>query len=515
MIRIGNPRLQFVLIIVDGLGLRESNHANAFKLARTPVFDKLFVTYPWTRLDASGKAVGLPDDIIGNSEVGHLTIGSGRIIKQDLVRINETIHHGTLGQISELRDLFTYVKEKNSSLHLMGLLSDGGVHSHIDHLFAILKIAKQKGLDDVYLHAITDGRDTSPSEGINFIHRTLDQMKEIGIGTFATIIGRYYAMDRDHRWERTQIAYNTYVSGEGQQMSDPVAAVQSSYKKNVTDEFLLPILIPDRKNHLNIIREDDALFCFNFRADRMRQICRVLGGDTFEEFPRLMKPVFTFTLTSYDDRFTFPVLFKPLLFKNVFGEVLGNQGLHQLRIAESEKYAHVTYFFNGGNETPFPHEERILVPSPKVATYDLKPEMSAYEIRETVLEAIESERFDCIIMNLANPDMVGHTGNLEAAIAAAEVVDEVVGEVVNATLENHAVVFVTSDHGNLELMINEETDQMHTAHTMNSVPFFLIDSGKQFKLRSRGELADIAPTILDFFTIPIPEEMEGKSLLVN
>jgi len=515
-IELNNSGLKFVLIIADGIGLRDSEQGNAFKLANTPFFDDLFVMYPWTRLDTSGKAVGLPEGVIGNSEVGHLTIGSGRILKQDLVRINESINDGTLKEIPELRDLITYVKQRDSSLHLIGLVSDGGVHSHLDHLFAILNIVKQEGLTNVFLHAITDGRDTFPTKGVNYIKKTLDTMKEIGVGSIATIIGRYYAMDRDKRWDRIEVAYKMYVSGNGQFSSDPVATINTSYSKNITDEFIKPtMIIKEGENHLNIIRKDDAILCFNYRADRMRQITRVLGGDTFNEFPRLIEPIFTTTFTSYEDSFLFPVLFKPIFLKNVFGEVLENHGFRQLRLAETEKYAHVTYFFNGGNETPFPHEDRILVPSPKVATYDLMPKMSAYEVKEQTLEAIKSGKYNCIIMNLANPDMVGHTGNLEAAIEAAEVVDEVVGDIVGAVSEKNAVAFVTSDHGNLESMIDQKTTQIHTAHTLNPVPFFLVSTRKYSKLKSGGGLSDIAPTILDYLNIPIPEEMEGESLLLE
>lgn len=507
--------LKFILLIVDGVGLRDSKEANAFKLSRTPVFDKLFSTCPWSRLEAAGRAVGLPNGVVGNSEVGHLTIGAGRIIKHDLIRINDAIGDGTLGQIPELQDVFAHVRKKGSSLHLMGLLSDGRVHSHIEHLLALLRIAKKEGMERVFVHAITDGRDTSPTSGVRFLRDMLNGMNEIGLGVLSTIMGRYYAMDRDKRWDRTELAYRAYVEGEGERFQDPVEAVTSSYEENVTDEFIKPRIIVHSDRPSRQIRGDDALLCFNFRADRMRQITTALGGMDFHEFSRSQEPVFTTTFTRYDDKFTFPVLFSPKSMENVFGTVLENHGFRQLRVAETEKYAHVTYFFNGGNETPYPHEDRILVPSPKVATYDLKPEMSAEGVEDTVLQAIDSGNYDCVIVNLANPDMVGHTGDLEASIKAVEVVDGVVGNILASAGQRGAVAFVTSDHGNLELMVNESTGGVHTAHTLNPVPFFIVNPGNRLKLKSKGELADVAPTILDFFNIPIPQEMTGKSLVVR
>ncbi|MEE9167161.1 MAG: 2,3-bisphosphoglycerate-independent phosphoglycerate mutase [Candidatus Neomarinimicrobiota bacterium] len=512
---LNESELKFVLIIIDGLGLRDSVEGNAFKLSRTPVLDNLFSTYPWSHLGASGRSVGLPEGIMGNSEVGHLTIGSGRIIKQDLVRIDEAIKNDTFRRIPELRNVFSYVREKNGSLHLLGLLSDAGVHSHMDHLFALLGTIRKEGIENVFLHAITDGRDTSPADGVRFVTETLVRTKEIGTGSLSTIVGRYYAMDRDRRWERTEIAYRAYAAGEGEPFQDPIRAVESSYEENITDEFIKPRILVDRENHSNIIRDNDAVLCFNFRADRMRQIVESLGNAEFEAFPRVRKPVFTTTFTSYDDGYAFPVLFQPEAIENLFGEILENHGFHQLRVAETEKYAHVSYFFNGGDEKPYPHEDRILVPSPKVATYDLDPEMSAYGVREEVLNAIRSEKYHCIIMNLANPDMVGHTGDLQASIKAGEVVDEVVGEIVQAAKERGAAVFVTSDHGNCEMMVSEKTGQVHTAHTLNPVPFIVVTAGPHVTLKSSGGLADVSPTILDFLGIPIPTEMTGESLLVK
>lgn len=506
---------QFVLIIVDGLGLRDAVAGNAFKLASTPVFDRLFRTYPSSRLDTSGKAVGLPNGVMGNSEVGHLTIGAGRIVKQDLVRINEAIQDGTFGKIPAFKDVFSYVRRNGSSLHLMGLVSDGSVHSYMDHLFAILRAARKERVDRLFLHAVTDGRDTSPTSGLNHVRSTLEQMASVGLGRIATIVGRYYAMDRDKRWDRTEIAYRAYVAGEGKRFEDPISAVKSSYDDGISDEFITPKVIGEKEDPPAIIHEEDALLCFNFRSDRMRQIAAALGGNSFEGFDRILAPVFTTTFTRYDDDFTFPILFDPVAVANHFGAVLDARGLRQLRVAETEKYAHVTYFFNGGEETPYPHERRILVPSPKVATYDLEPQMSAYRVEEKVVEAISSGEYDCIIVNLANPDMVGHTGDLKAAIRAAEVVDEVVGNIVQDALDRDMVIFVTSDHGNCEMMMDDRTGQIHTAHTTNPIPFIAVSSDKKLKLRPRGSLADIAPTILDYLHILKPKEMTGKSLLFD
>ncbi|MFQ6675956.1 MAG: 2,3-bisphosphoglycerate-independent phosphoglycerate mutase [Fidelibacterota bacterium] len=505
--------LKFILIIVDGLGLRDSSEANAFKLARTPVLDTLLARHPWSRLEASGPAVGLPDGVIGNSEVGHMTIGAGRIVKHDLVRIHEAIASGELEKNPVLKDAFARSRKNRGALHLMGLVSDGGVHSHIDHLLALLRLAKWDGITRVYVHAITDGRDTSPRSGIQYVHRVLKHMEELGAGTIATVMGRYYAMDRDRRWDRTKTAYRAMMGEPDETCPDPVEGIRASYEKGVTDEFIRPIGI-HAGDGVPALTERDVLFCFNFRADRMRQITRAIGEETFHEFPRTMGPVFTVTMTSYDDTFTFPVVFTPISLTHLLGEVLASAGYRQLRVAETEKYAHVTYFFNGGDETPFPHEERILVPSPRVPTYDRMPEMSAKGIQETVMKAMEEGTYDCIIMNLANPDMVGHTGNLKAAIRAVEVTDGVLGEVIAAARERGAAVFVTADHGNAEVMTSEDGSEEHTAHTVNPVPFVMVNpSGNGVSLEQEGGLADIAPTILDYLKIAVPPEMSGRSLL--
>ena len=506
---------KFVLIILDGLGLRDAREANAFVLARTPVFDRLFTSCPWTAIEASGEAVGLPAGVIGNSEVGHKTIGAGRIIKNDLIRINDAVEDGSLGEKGEFAAVIDYVRQSGSTLHLMGLVSDAGVHSHIEHILELLSAVKEAGLDKVCLHAIMDGRDTSPRGGKDYLTVILDKMNEIKLGRVATVIGRYYAMDRDGRWERTEKAYRALVAAEGERTSDAIKAIEKSYDSDITDEFIEPIIITDDDEDVPRISQNDALFCFNFRADRMRQICRALGEEGFDEFTTAQRPVSLTTMTSYDSSFSFPVMFKPVEIRAPLGNLLQENGYRQLRVAETEKYAHVTYFFNCGEETPFPDEKRILVPSPKVATYDLMPEMSAYGIQETVLRAIDSDQFDCAVMNLANPDMVGHTGNLEAAIKATEVSDSVLGEVLDAVIDSGAMAIVTADHGNCETMVDEQTGSEHTAHTMNPVPFVLVNAGSTVGLQRGGSLADVAPTMLDLLNISAPDEMTGKSLVLK
>lgn len=466
-------------------------------------------------IEASGEAVGLPAGVIGNSEVGHTTMGAGRIIKHDLMRINDAVKDGSLGQMNEVTAVMDYVRQSESTLHLMGLVSDGGVHSHMDHILELLSAARDAGLEDVCLHAITDGRDTSPRGGKDYLTTICDRMNEIELGRIATVIGRYFAMDRDGRWERTEKAYRALVAGEGERTSDIIRAIEKSYQGGITDEFIEPIIITDDAGDAPRISQNDALFCFNFRADRMRQICRALGEEAFDEFTTLQRPVSLTTMTSYDSSFSFPVMFKPVEVRAQLGNLLQENGYRQLRVAETEKYAHVTYFFNCGEETPFPDEKRILVPSPKVATYDLMPEMSAYGIQETVLRAIDADQFDCAVMNLANPDMVGHTGNLEAAIRATEVSDSVLGEVLDAVIDSGAMAIVTADHGNCEMMVDEKTGSEHTFHTMNPVPFVLVNTDLNVSLRPGGTLADVAPTVLDLLDISVPEEMTGRPLVVE
>ncbi|MCH8012168.1 MAG: 2,3-bisphosphoglycerate-independent phosphoglycerate mutase [Candidatus Marinimicrobia bacterium] len=507
--------MKFILIILDGFGLRDETDSNAFYLAKTPVLDELFNSNPWATLRASGIAVGLPENVIGNSEVGHMTIGTGRIAEQDLVRINHAIHKGKLKENEVLTQLFHHVRKKNCSLHLIGLVSDGGVHSHINHIESLLEIAKKRDIKNLYLHAITDGRDTSPKSGIKFIQQINERMAELRVGRIATVMGRYYAMDRDKRWERTEIAYRAITLGEGIKIDNPVDAVKSSYDDGITDEFIRPIIITENGGKECLIGENDALLFFNFRSDRMRQICRALGKKDFKEFPRNKGPFLITTMTSYNETFTYPFLFKRKPVENTFAEILEKNGYSQYRLAETEKYAHVTYFFNGGEEKPFPHEYRKMIPSPKIATYDLQPEMSAYTIKEVAMDIIDTDKYDCLIMNLANMDMVGHTGDINATISAVETVDNVIGDIITSAKDKRIPVFITSDHGNQEMMKDNKTGEIHTAHTTNPVPFFLVNPNGNFRLKSEGGLSDIAPTILDYLGIKIPEEMTGRSLLIR
>ena len=506
---------KLLLIIMDGVGIQSSEKFNALKNAHTPNLDKYFKTKPWTTLACHGKAVGLPDGIMGNSEVGHLNIGAGRVVKQDLVRITDSFEDGSFEKIPEFIKLMKYVKENDKPLHLTGLLSDAGVHSDYNHLKKILKILKKNGIQKVYLHAITDGRDTPPNSGIGYLKNIIEFMKKENIGKLASITGRYYIMDRDNRWERVQKAYDGLTKGNGVHTTDPLNVVQEMYDRNVTDEFLEPIIVDyDEKNYL--LEDDDALLTFNFRADRMREIAMALNFDQFTEFKRDLKlNLFYTTLVRYQEDFPFPVLFKDVQLKDIFGEVVSKQGLTQLRIAETEKYAHVTYFFNGGEEKLFDGEDRILAPSPKVATYDLQPEMSAPEVTEKLLAAIEKDLYDVIILNFANGDMVGHTGVYEAAIKALETVDTEVGKIVDLFTEKGGFVMITSDHGNSEIMWDFENDLPHTQHSLNPVPFIVITPDNQkVELREDGKLSDIAPTMLRVLDISKPELMTGKSLIV-
>lgn len=510
-----NRKLKFALLILDGYGLRDNPENNAVLQAKTPYFDKLYVTNPMSELLASGRAVGLPEGVMGNSEVGHMTIGSGRINRHELVRINDAISDGSLGTNSNLIAAFDQTMKNNSRLHLLGLLSDGGVHSHIDHLKSLLLLAREAGVEQVMLHLITDGRDTPPKSGKDYVGDIKHFMDETSSGKIATVMGRYYAMDRDKRWERTGIAYDCYSKAIGERYDDPVRAVEASYSYGVTDEFIKPVLISDDAHSSPVVREGDSLLFFNFRADRMRQIVTAFGSGSFDEFNRTLPPLNCTTMTSYNDSFDYPILFERGELTNTLTSVLSKAGYTQLRLAETEKYAHVTYFFNGGEEQPFPGEERILVPSPKVATYDLQPEMSAPEVRDTALKAVQSDDYDCLILNFANPDMVGHTGDMEAAIRAMEVVDEAVKTISTAVTEKGGTVFITADHGNLEMMVDEISGETHTAHTLNPVPFFVVNQESKVKLQKRGGLADIAPTILDLLDMTIPEEMTGQSLVIH
>ena len=497
------------LIIMDGFGLSDAASGNAVSAARTPCLDKLFREYAHTTLEASGLSVGLPDGQMGNSEVGHTNIGGGRVVFQDLPRITNAIADGSFFENPAYNHAMDVCKEKGTSLHLMGLLSDGGVHSHLEHLFALLKMARAKGLERVYIHAFLDGRDVSPTSGADFVARTVEKCRELGVGKIATVMGRYYAMDRDKRWDRLEQAYDAMVYGEGAAFNPvPVAAVKDSYDRGVTDEFVEPVVCDQD----GTISDNDSVIFFNYRPDRAREITRSLVDPDFDGFTHQYFPLTFVCNTEYDASMpNVEVAFPRVTVKNGLGEYLSSMGMTQLRIAETEKYAHVTFFFNGGSETVFPGEDRVLVPSPKVATYDLQPEMSAYEVCAKCVERIESGAYDVIILNFANCDMVGHTGVFDAAVKAVETVDECVGKVVDATLKMGGIAMVTADHGNAEQMRQEDGSPM-TAHTTNLVPFILCGAGTELR---PGKLADIAPTILDVMGLEKPAEMTGKTLIIK
>ena len=501
-----------MLMILDGFGINENKKANAVKLANTPNIDKLMKTWPTTTIYTSGLNVGLPDGQMGNSEVGHTNIGAGRIVYQDLTRITKSIEDGDFFSIKELTGAIENCQKNHSKLHIMGLLSDGGVHSHIRHLYALLELAKRKDFEDVYVHCFLDGRDTPPASGESYIMKLEEKMKEKGVGKIASISGRFYAMDRDKRWERVVKAYDALVNGEGEKATSAIAAIESSYQKEVFDEFVVPTIICNGDDPVATISENDSVIFYNFRPDRAREITRSLVDPEFKEFKTKPLHLYYVCFTQYDE--TIPnveIAFKPETLKNTFGEYVSKKGLTQLRIAETEKYAHVTFFFNGGEEKQYKGEDRILVPSPKVETYDLKPEMSAYEVTDKVVEAIQSDKYDSIILNYANPDMVGHTGNLEAAIQAIEAIDTCVQKVVEAVEEKNGIIMMTADHGNAEQMIDYKTGEPHTAHTTNPVPLVLIGV-EGVKLKT-GKLADLAPTMLELMELPKPEEMTGESLI--
>ena len=496
------------LIIMDGFGLTEQMEGNAVKTARTPVLDRLFDEYAHTTLSASGLDVGLPAGQMGNSEVGHTNIGGGRVVYQDLPRITRSIEDGSFFRNPAYNKAMDDCLEKGTSLHLFGLLSSGGVHSHNTHLWALMRMAKDKGLSKVYLHAFLDGRDVSPTSGRGFVAGCQEKCRSIGIGKIATLMGRYYAMDRDKRWERLQMAYDAMVYGEGIQNSDPVDAVEKSYANGVTDEFVEPVVCDSE----GMISDNDSVIFFNFRPDRAREITRAFVDPAFDGFQHEYFPTTYVCNTEYDAAMpNVLVAFPRIRVENGLGEYLSSLGLTQLRIAETEKYAHVTFFFNGGVETQYPGEDRVLVASPKVATYDLQPEMSAFEVCDKCVERIESGAYDVIILNFANCDMVGHTGVFDAAVKAVETVDTCVGRVVDATLRMGGIAMVTADHGNAEQMTQPDGSPM-TAHTTNLVPFILCGAGAE--LRS-GKLADIAPTILDVMGLQCPPEMTGETLIVK
>lgn len=507
-----------LLMILDGWGHRDAIEGNAIAQANLPNFRRLEKTYPHTFLQASGEAVGLPDGQMGNSEVGHLNMGAGRVVYQELTRISKAIKDGTLFKNPVLIEAMDHAHLHNKALHLVGLLSDGGVHSHIAHLFALLEMAKEQGLEEVYIQVILDGRDVLPQSAKIYITQLEQKIRALGIGKIASVSGRYYVMDRDQRWERLEKGYQALVLGEGKCAASALAALESSYDVRVTDEFVLPTVIVDEDGKpVGTIQEGDSVLFFNFRSDRAREIAHAFVDEEFTGFACPIHPRVHFVcMTQYEDTICAPVAFPQQNLKNTLGEVLSQQGLKQLRIAETEKYAHVTFFFNGGIEEPDPGEERILIPSPKVATYNLQPEMSAPELTQTLLEQLRKNTYDVIILNFANPDMVGHTGVFEATIKAVETVDRCLGEIYDELQKMKGTLLVTADHGNAEAKVDLETDLPLTAHSTNGVPFILVDDKfKGQKLREGGALCDVAPTLLELLNIPKPEEMTGKSLIVD
>ncbi|OGQ04316.1 MAG: phosphoglycerate mutase (2,3-diphosphoglycerate-independent) [Deltaproteobacteria bacterium RIFCSPLOWO2_01_44_7] len=526
-----------MLIILDGWGINPDKQNNAIAQAKTPTWNKIIQDYPSTALDASAQAVGLPEKTIGNSEVGHMNIGAGRIVYQDLSRINQAIADKSFFKNSVLLDVAAKVKKSGSALHLMGLLSDGGVHSHLSHLFALLDFAKAQGLSKVFVHCFMDGRDTAPHGGQNYIKKLEEKIGSVGNAAMATVIGRYYAMDRDKRWERTSKTYHAMVCGEGVQAKSALAAIADSYQKGTTDEFILPTVIKKNGKPVGLVQDGDDIIFFNFRADRARQLTLAFNKPDFNFFDRkkTLRLSTYVTMTKYEKNYPYPNIFPPQNLDNVFGEVISKKGLKQFRIAETEKYAHVTYFFNGGQEIEFPGEERALIQSPKeVPTYDLKPEMSAFQVTEEVLKRLGQKKYDCLIMNFANPDMVGHSGRLEPTIKAVETVDTCLGKILDKLSQLGGVAIVTSDHGNSECMADKE-GQPHTSHTLNKVPLVLVTpppvhgqkahnvgrtgggvspEKKKFQLKKSGKLCDITPTMLQLLEIAQPKEMTGESLII-
>jgi len=505
-----------ILIVLDGWGINPHKEGNAQLLAKTPAIDRIFKQYPNTKLETSGLSVGLPEGQMGNSEVGHLTMGAGRIVYQELTRIDREIVTGEFFKNKTLLDAMAGIKKADGALHLMGLVSDGGVHSHINHIFALLGMAKQQGLNNVFIHAFLDGRDKPPTSGKGYIEQLQAYLDKIAFGRIATVSGRYYAMDRDNRWERVEKAYKALKAGDGRWSKGPVEAVDEAYKKGETDEFVLPAVITGNNKPLAVIKDGDGIIFFNFRADRARELTRAFTQEDFKGFNRGTKPKLSsyVCLTEYDATFSLPVAFPPQSLKNILAEILSNHKIKQLRIAETEKYAHVTFFFNGGVEKPFPLEERVLIPSPKeVPTYDKKPEMSAYPVTDELVQRIKSGDYKFILVNYANGDMVGHTGIMEAAIKACEVLDECLAKVITAARENGWTALITSDHGNIEQMIDYNTNSAFTAHTTNSVPFVVIDGNRKNVSLRQGGLSDVAPTILDLIGIEKPKEMTGRSLI--
>ena len=498
-----------LLCILDGWGISKDTKHNAIYSANTPNFDKYFNQMPSTTIHADGLSVGLPEGQMGNSEVGHLNIGAGRIVYQELTRINKAIDDGEFFKNEEFLNAINHVKKNNSAMHIYGLVSPGGVHSSMKHLNALIKMMADNGLKDVYVHAFLDGRDTPPSSAVEYLAETEEELKKYNLPKIASIIGRYWAMDRDKRWDRVERAYNCLTLGEGVKEEDSHAAIENSYKNNITDEFVEPTVISQRR-----INDNDAIVFFNYRPDRAREITRAFNDKNFDGFERkkVINNLYYVCMTQYDETFDVPVAFKPQTLVNILGDVLDENNIKQFRTAETEKYAHITFFFNGGVEKSGKLETRALVNSPKVATYDLKPEMSAYEVCDNVLKAIDNPEYGFILVNFANPDMVGHTGVMDAAIKACQAVDECVGKIAQKALENNITMIITADHGNAEWMYNETTHAPQTAHTTNVVPFIIVSKDK-YELNKDGALCDIAPTILDILNIKKPDEMTGHSMI--
>ena len=504
-----------MLAILDGWGINEQTEGNAVKNAKTPNLDSIMKQYPTTKIKTSGLDVGLPEGQMGNSEVGHTNIGAGRIIYQELTRITNSIQDGTFFEKKEFLDAIKYCKKQNSDLHLYGLLSDGGVHSHNTHLYALLELCKREEFNRVYVHCFLDGRDTPPTSGESYITELEEKIKEIGVGKIASIMGRYYAMDRDKRWERVELAYDALAKGEGLTANSAVDAIEGAYQREEFDEFVKPTVILENGKPVATIKQNDSIIFFNFRPERAREITRVFVDKSFNGFEKKFLYTNYVCMTQYDETIqNVDVAFKPDTIENTFGEYISKLGYRQLRIAETEKYAHVTFFFNGGNEVKYEGEERILVSSPKVATYDLKPEMSAYEVTDKVVDEIRKCSYDVIILNFANCDMVGHTGILEAAIKAVETVDECIGKIVDEVVRVNGTILITADHGNAEQMIDYTTGDPFTAHTTNPVPLIVAGLKEDVELKE-GRLADLAPTMLDIMGVKKPAEMTGESLIVR
>ena len=507
------PARKVLLIVIDGFGIGTNDKVSAIALAKKPFLDKLSKEYKSTILTASSEDVGLPDGQMGNSEVGHMNIGAGRIVFQEITRINRSIRSREFFKNPAFLLAAENVKRSHSSLHLIGLVSDGGVHSHINHLFALLEFVRSQGVRDVFVHAFLDGRDTPPESGVHYLGELKEKFLTEGVGEIATVMGRYYGMDRDNRWERTEKAYRAITEGIGIRCSDAVEGVKESYKNGITDEFVLPIVVERGGKPMRLLRDEDSVIFFNFRTDRPRQLTRAFITDNFEKFQRRKLDLTFVTMTPYHEEFQCPVAFETMHLRKTLGELVSLHGWKQLRLAETEKYAHVTFFFSGGREEPFEGEDRILVPSPRgVPTYDQKPEMSAYGVTEKGIRALESGQYALIVMNYANPDMVGHSGNMSAAIKAVEVVDDCLSKLIPVAKSASYTVLITADHGNADRMIDDDGDP-HTAHTVNSVPFILVDEEFHGNLHRKGKLADIAPTICDLMGMEVPSEMDGESIL--